>query len=135
MLFLLCFFPVLNTILLPPCLFSHTVSLFLKSVNTFTKLQYSWAFLVAQLVKNPPTMQETWVRSLGWEDPWRRERLPNPVFWPGEFHGLYKTWGCKELDTTEQLSLSQCYWSVVLCKYGLVGASSWTILSVDFECI
>ena len=31
-------------------------------------LQYSWAFLVAQLVKNPPAMQETWVRSLGWED-------------------------------------------------------------------
>ena len=32
-------------------------------------LQYSWASLVAQLVKNPPVMQETWVRSLSWEDP------------------------------------------------------------------
>ena len=32
-------------------------------------LQYSWAFLLAQMVKNPPTMWETWVRSLGWEDP------------------------------------------------------------------
>ena len=32
-------------------------------------LQYSWASLVAQLVKNPPTIRETWVRSLGWEDP------------------------------------------------------------------
>ena len=32
-------------------------------------LQYSWASLVAQLVKNPPAMQETWDRSLGWEDP------------------------------------------------------------------
>ena len=32
-------------------------------------LQYSWASLVAQLVKNPPEMWETWVRSLGWEDP------------------------------------------------------------------
>ena len=32
-------------------------------------LQYSWAFLVAQLVKNPPAMRETWVRSLVWEDP------------------------------------------------------------------
>ena len=31
--------------------------------------QYSWTSLVAQLVKNPPAMQETWVRSLGWEDP------------------------------------------------------------------
>ena len=59
------------------------------------------ASLVAQLVKNPPAMQETWVRSSGWEDPWRRERLPTPVFWPGEFHGLYcpytlARW-CKEL--------------------------------------
>ena len=32
-------------------------------------LQYSWASLVAQMVKNPPAMWETWVRSLGWEDP------------------------------------------------------------------
>ena len=32
-------------------------------------LQYSWASLVAQLVKNPPAMWETWVPSLGWEDP------------------------------------------------------------------
>ena len=32
-------------------------------------LQYSWASLVAQLVKNPPATQEIWVRSLGWKDP------------------------------------------------------------------
>ena len=32
-------------------------------------LQYSWASLVAQLVMNLPAVQETWVRSLGWEDP------------------------------------------------------------------
>ena len=32
-------------------------------------LEYSWASLVAQLVKNLPAMRETWVRSLGWEDP------------------------------------------------------------------
>ena len=32
-------------------------------------LQYSWASLLAQLVKNPPAMPETWVRSMGWEDP------------------------------------------------------------------
>ena len=37
--------------------------------------------------------------------PWRRERLPNPVFWPREFHGLYSAWGLKESDMTEQLSL------------------------------
>ena len=32
-------------------------------------LQYSWASLMAQLVKNPPAVWETWVRSLGWDDP------------------------------------------------------------------
>ena len=68
-------------------------------------LQYSWASLVAQLVKNPPAMQETWVQSWVGKIPWRRERLPTPVFWPGEFHGLYSPWGRKESDTTEQLSL------------------------------
>ena len=35
----------------------------------------------------------------------RRERLPTPVFWPGEFHELYSLWGHKELDMTERLSL------------------------------
>ena len=35
-------------------------------------LQYSWASLMAQLVKNPPAMQETWVRSLGWADPLKK---------------------------------------------------------------
>ena len=37
--------------------------------------------------------------------PWRRERLLTPVFWPGEFHGLYSPWGHKELDRTERLWL------------------------------
>ena len=36
-------------------------------------LQDSWASLVAHLVKNQPAMQETWVRSLGWEDPLEKE--------------------------------------------------------------
>ena len=44
---------------------------------------------------------DPWVEKV----PWRRERLPTPVFWPGEFHGLYSPWGWKESDTTEQLSL------------------------------
>ena len=47
-------------------------------------LQYSWASLVAQMIKNPPAMWETWVQSLGWEDPWRRAWQPTPVFFPGE---------------------------------------------------
>ena len=36
-----------------------------------------WASLVAQLVKNLPTMWETWVRSLGWEDPWEKGKAPH----------------------------------------------------------
>ena len=43
--------------------------------------------LVAQMVKHLPTMRETWVRSLGWEDPWRRKWQPTPVSLPGESHG------------------------------------------------
>ena len=35
-------------------------------------LQYSWASLVAQLVKNPPAIWETWVRSLGWKNPLKK---------------------------------------------------------------
>ena len=59
---------------------------------------------MAQLVKNLPAVRETWVRSLGWEDPRRRERLPAPVFCPGESHGLYSPWGPEESDTTERLA-------------------------------
>ena len=68
------------------------------------------ASLVAQRIKHLPAMQETWVESLGREDPWRREWLSTPVFlaWripctkePGR---LYSPWGCKELDMTEGLN-------------------------------
>ena len=45
---------------------------------------------------------DSWVGKI----PWRRERLPTPVFWPGEFHGLYSPWGQKVLGMTERLSLS-----------------------------
>ena len=67
----------------------------------------SWASLVARLVKNPPAMRKTWVRSLAWKIPWIREQLPTPVFWPREFHGLYGPWGCKESDRTQQLFIFQ----------------------------
>ena len=66
-------------------------------------LQYSWASFVTQVMKNPPGLQETWVQSLSWKMPCRRERLPTPVFCPGEFYGLYGPWGHKESDTTESL--------------------------------
>ena len=56
---------------------------------------------MTQLVKNPPATWETWVQSLGWEDPWKRERLLTPVFWPGEFHGLYGPQGSQDLDMSD----------------------------------
>ena len=55
----------------------------------------SLASVVAQMIKNSPLMQETWAWSLGWEDPWRRECLPTPVFSPGESHGQRSLWGCR----------------------------------------
>ena len=55
-------------------------------------------------------MWETWVWSLGWEDPWRRERLPTPVFWPEEFHGLYSPRGCKESDTRRERLPTSVFW-------------------------
>ena len=63
-------------------------------------LQYSWAFLMAQLVKNPPAMQETWARSLGWEDPLEKEKATHSSILAWRIHG-YSPWGGKELDTTE----------------------------------
>ena len=41
-------------------------------------LQYSWASLVAQLVKNLPAMQGTWVQSLGWDDPLEKAMATHP---------------------------------------------------------
>ena len=44
-------------------------------------LQYSWASLVAQLVKNLPAMQETWVQSLGWEDLLEKRKATHSRIW------------------------------------------------------
>ena len=68
----------------------------------------SRASLVAQRLKRLPAMRETWVQSLGQEDPWRRKWQPTPIFLPGESHGRkslvgYSPRGRKESDTTERL--------------------------------
>ena len=68
-------------------------------------LQYYWTSLVAQLVKNPPAMWETWVWSLGWEDPLEKGTATTSVFWPGELHALYSPRDRKESDIAERLSL------------------------------
>ena len=68
----------------------------------FYPLQYSWASLLAQLVKNLPAKQETWVRFLGWEDPLEKEKATHSSILAWRIYGLYS----QELDTTERLSLS-----------------------------
>ena len=64
------------------------------------------ASLMAHTVKNLPAMQEILcsIPESG-KSPGEGNGQPTPVFWPGEFHGLYSTWGRKESDMTEQLSL------------------------------
>ena len=47
----------------------------------------NWVSLMAQMVKTPCIMQETWVQSLVSKIPWRREWLPTSVFLPEEFYG------------------------------------------------
>ena len=88
-----------------------------------------WASLVAQTVKNLPTIWETWVQSLAREDPLGGEDplkwLPTPVFLPGKSHGQrslagYSPQGCKESDMIEQqhfrLSLSSRHQSALSHK-------------------
>ena len=68
------------------------------------------ASLVAQIVKNLPAMQETWVQSLGQEDPQKKGMEPTPVFLHGQFHGQRSLAAAvhevAESDMTEQLTLS-----------------------------
>ena len=69
-----------------------------REICDYTGLTQIRASLVAQLVKNLLAVQEIWFNPWFGKIPWRRERLPTPVSWSGEFHGLYSPWGCKEID-------------------------------------
>ena len=59
-------------------------------------LQYSWAYLVAQLVKTPPAMWETWIQSLGWEDPLEKGKATHYSILAWRI-----PWDCKESDVTD----------------------------------
>ena len=65
-------------------------------------LQYSWASLVAQTVKNPPAMWETWVQFLGWEDPLEKEMATHSsilawiIPWIEEQYIIYNPWWLRQ---------------------------------------
>ena len=70
-----------------------SISLLIKHLGCFyvlptensAAMNIARASLVSQLVKNLPAMQETGVRSLGWENPLEKGKATTSVFWPGEF--------------------------------------------------
>ena len=67
-----------------------------------------WASLVAQLVKNPPAMRETWVWSLGWDGPLVKRKATHSSILAWRIPWTVWSCGCKVSDTTERLSLSEC---------------------------
>ena len=71
-------------------------------------------YLVAQRVKNLPALQETWVRSLGWEDPLEKGTVTysSILAWRIPWRSLvgYSPWGPKESDTTEQRTTFTFTW-------------------------
>ena len=60
---------------------------------------------MAQLVKNPPAMWETWVRPLGWEDPLEKGKATQSSILAWRIPWTIQSWSHKESYTTEQLSL------------------------------
>ena len=68
------------------------------------------ASLVTQLVKNPPATRETWVLSLGWEDPLGKGTATHSSILTWRIP--WTPWGCKESDMTERLSLSERMWGI-----------------------
>ena len=92
--------------------------------------QYSWASLVAQLVKNPSTMWETWVQSLGWEDPLKKKgTATHSSILAWRIQTTKRIQGHKESDTTEQLSH---FTRMVLV---MVHEDIWTPSSVTIFCM
>ena len=95
------------------CMYVCDLSLSICIISVYP---YLWVSLVAQMVKNLPEMQETWVWSLNCEDSLEKGMATHSIFWPGEFHDLYSPWGSKESDTTEQL------WHFIQASFNFMAA-------------
>ena len=87
-------------------LYGSTFNRTFRTPRQFTIPMTNMTSLVAQTVKHLSTMQETWVRSLGWEDPLEKEMAIHSGLLPGKSHGRRSLvdcspWGHKESNTTE----------------------------------
>ena len=93
-------------------------------------LQYSWASLVAQLVKNPPAMWETWVLSLHWEDPLEKGKAT---------HSSILAWRIPWIQSMGSQSLTQlshfhfslsklCDFMLVICSLCMLISKMGTII-------
>ena len=91
-----------------------------------------WASLVAQLVKNPPAMQETWVLSLDWEDPLEKGTSAH-----SSILAWRSPWSCKEADMTQRLSLHYLIFSLfsfsLLCPPPLLSLTCTLSLSLSLS--
>ena len=95
-------------------------------------LQYSWTFVVSQVVNNLPATWETWVRSLGWEDLLEEGTATHTsiLAWkiPMDRGTCQGPWGRKELDMTEQLRTAHItlYWNYpIMCSSPQDCVSQW----------
>ena len=104
--FLLIMYSVFKIMTLSENIITTLIFFFFAFVSYFYIIfKFSEFPMVAQIIKNPPAMQETWVRSLGWEDSLEKGMEPTPIFLPGESHRERSLVGCSpwghKLDMTE----------------------------------
>ena len=91
-------------------------------------IRYSWASLVAQLVKNPPAMWETWVLSLGWEDPLEKGKATHSsilawrIPWTVESAGLQRV--AHDFHFQMELSKSEDHLSLSCIMSTVMGSIS-----------
>ena len=94
-------------------------------------IQYSWASLVAQLVKDPSAMQETWVQSLGWDDPLKKGKATHSsilawrIPW---FMGLQSV-GDDWATFTSLSMLENCSCLDMRCLTGILGKCSMILIA------
>ena len=110
---------------------------FVQFFCVFLSPSSAYVSLVAQRLKCLPAMRETWVWSLGQEDPLERKWQPTPVFLPGESHGQrslvgYSPRGPKESDMTERLNFHFLFTFVYSCHLLLLSSAS--VKSIPFLC-